>query len=157
MPITLSVVIRGRALRVSRRGVGALLVSAALIAGTGHTAEAATRPAERRFARMVNETRGTATLSPLRLNNRLSDVARRHSKRMAARGELYHSDLNRLLGHGISSVGENVAMGGSLQEMLAAFMASPPHAQNILGTYSRTGVGVYRGAGRLWITQIFAS
>jgi len=140
-----------------RRIATCLLISAALVAGTGHTAEAATRPVERRFARMVNETRGTATLSPLRLNSRLSEVARRHSKRMAARGELYHSDLNRLLGHGISSVGENVAMGGSLQEMLAAFMASPPHAQNILGTYSRTGVGVYRGAGRLWITQIFAS
>jgi len=141
-----------------RRRIGAsLLISAALVAAAPRPAEAATRPAERRFARMVNETRGTATLSPLRLNNRLSHVARRHSKRMAARGELYHSDLNRLLGHGISSVGENVAMGGSLQEMLVAFMASPPHAQNILGTYSRTGVGVYRGAGRLWITQIFAS
>jgi uncharacterized protein YkwD len=141
-----------------RRRIGAsLLISAALVAAAPRPAEAATRPVERRFARMVNETRGTATLSPLRLNGRLSEVARRHSKRMAARGELYHSDLNRLLGHGISSVGENVAMGGSLQEMLAAFMASPPHAQNIMGTYSRTGVGVYRGAGRLWITQIFAS
>jgi uncharacterized protein YkwD len=141
-----------------RRRIGAsLLISAALVAAAPRPAEAATRPVERRFARMVNETRGTATLSPLRLNGRLSEVARRHSKRMAARGELYHSDLNRLLGHGISSVGENVAMGGSLQEMLAAFMASPPHVQNIMGTYSRTGVGVYRGAGRLWITQIFAS
>ena len=141
-----------------RRRIGAsLLISAALVAAAPRPAEAATRPVERRFARMVNETRGTATLSPLRLNGRLSEVARRHSKRMAARGELYHSDLNGLLGHGISSVGENVAMGGSLQETLAAFMASPPHAQNIMGTYSRTGVGVYRGAGRLWITQIFAS
>jgi uncharacterized protein YkwD len=140
-----------------RRFAAALVISTALVAAAPRPAEAATRPAERRFARMVNETRGTATLSPLRLNNRLSDVARRHSKRMAAQGELYHSDLNSLLGHGISSIGENVAMGGSLQEMLAAFMASPPHAQNILGTYSRTGVGVYRGGGRLWITQIFAS
>jgi len=141
-----------------RRRIGAsLLISAALVAAAPQPAEAATRPVERRFARMVNETRGTTTLSPLRLNGRLSQVARRHSKRMAALGELFHSDLNRLLGRGISSVGENVAMGGSLQEMLAAFMASPPHAQNILGTYSRTGVGVYRGGGRLWITQIFAT
>lgn len=112
---------------------------------------------ERRFALMVNDTRAATTLNPLKPTDRLTEVARRHSKRMAARGELYHSDLNRLLGHGISSVGENVGTAGSLQEMLAAFMASPPHARNILGSYSRTGVGVFRADGRMWVTQIFAS
>jgi uncharacterized protein YkwD len=140
-----------------RRAFGAVLLAAALIAGTGHMAQAGTRPVERRFARMVNDTRAATTLNPLKPTDRLTEVARRHSKRMAARGDLYHSDLNRLLGHGISSVGENVGMAGSLQEMLAAFMASPPHARNILGSYSRTGVGVFRADGRMWVTQIFAS
>ncbi len=106
---------------------------------------------------MINATRGTATLSALKLNDKLTEVARRHSKRMAAQGELYHSDLNRLLSANMSAVGENVGMGGSLEELHAAFMASPPHAQNIMGGYTRTGVGVYRSGGRIWITQIFAA
>ena len=139
-----------------RRFAAALLISAALVAAAPQTAQAARAP-ERRFAQMVNDTRGTALLGGLKMSDRLTDVARRHSKRMAAQGELYHSDLNRLLGHGASSVGENVGTGGSLEELLAAFMASPPHAQNILGSYSRTGVGVYRADGRIWLTQIFAS
>ncbi|MGH2691442.1 MAG: CAP domain-containing protein [Actinomycetota bacterium] len=131
-------------------------MTALLIGGAAQSAHAA-RAVERRFAHMVNDTRGAATLSPLKLTDRLTEVARRHSKRMASQGELFHSNLQLLLGHGVSSVGENVATGGSLEELLAAFMASPPHAQNILGSYSRTGVGVYRADGRLWLTQIFAS
>lgn len=146
----------GRAYRLQRRGLIALLLTAGLLAGAAQTAQAARAP-ERRFAQMVNATRATTLLDGLKLSDRLTDVARRHSKRMAAEGELYHSDLNRLLGHGVSSVGENVGTGGSLEELLAAFMASPPHAQNILGSYSRTGVGVYRSGGRIWLTQIFAS
>jgi uncharacterized protein YkwD len=127
-----------------------------MVAAAPQPSEAA-RSVERRFAQMVNDTRSTATLSPLRMSDRLTEAARRHSRRMAGEGELYHSNLDRLLGPGISSVGENVGYGGSLEELLAAFMASPPHAQNILGSYQRTGVGVIRVDGRYWITQIFAA
>ena len=138
--------------------LAALLVAGAMVLGAARPAEAATtRPIERRFVQMVNGTRSTALLPSLRVNDRLSEVARRHSKHMAAAGELYHSDLERLLGANMSSVGENVGTGSSLDQLLAAFMASPPHAQNILGGYTRTGVGVYRADGTIWITQIFAS
>lgn len=129
-----------------------------MVLGAARPADAAvTRPVERRFAQMVNGTRSTALLPSLKVNDRLSEVARRHSKRMAAAGELYHSDLQRLLGANLSSVGENVGYGSSLDQLLAAFMASPPHAQNIMGGYSSTGVGVYRADGQIWITQIFGS
>lgn len=139
-----------------RRLAAALVVSIALVAAAPRPAEAARAP-ERGFVHMVNATRATASLSSLSLSGRLSKVARRHSKRMAAQGKLYHSNLNRLLGRGFSSVGENVGTGGSLDGLLGAFMASPPHAQNILGDYSKTGVGVYRADGQLWITQVFAA
>ncbi len=140
-----------------RRLAAALLVSAVLIAAAPQAAQAETRPRERRFATMVNNTRGGALLGSLNVSDSLSDAARKHSKRMAARGSLYHSNLERLLGPGITAVGENVGYGGSLDELLKAFMASPPHAANILGAYKQTGVGIVKVDGQIWITQVFAA
>ena len=142
--------------RSGRRLAAALLVSAVLITAAPQAAQAETRPRERRFATMVNNTRG-ALLGSLTVSDSLSDAARKHSKRMAARGSLYHSNLQRLLGPGITAVGENVGYGGSLDELLKAFMASPPHAANILGTYKQTGVGIVKVDGQIWITQVFAA
>jgi uncharacterized protein YkwD len=139
-----------------RRAAIAAALSVAILAAAPGSAEAARGP-ERAFTQMINDTRSTALLGSLKLNDHLSDVARKHSKRMASQGELYHSDLERLLGPRITAVGENVGYGGSLDQLLQAFMASPPHAANILGTYTRTGVGVVRVDGQLWITQVFAA
>ena len=143
--------------RTRRRLSAALLVSAVLIAAAPQSAQAAARPIERRFANMINDTRSTATLGSLKLSDRLSEVARKHSNRMAAQGELYHSNLERLLGPGIHAVGENVGYGGSLDDLLKAFLASPPHAENILGSYVKTGVGIVKADGQIWITQVFAA
>jgi uncharacterized protein YkwD len=143
--------------RARRRFVAALVVSVVLIAAAPQSAQAAATPKERKFASMINNTRGLATLSSMKLSNHLSDVARKHSKHMASKGELYHSNLERLLGPGITAVGENVGFGGSLEDLLKAFMASPPHAENILGKYSKTGVGIVRADGQIWITQVFAA
>jgi uncharacterized protein YkwD len=140
-----------------RRFAAALLVSAILVAAAPQSAQAAASPKERRFASMVNATRGAATLSSMKLSNHLSDVARKHSKHMANKGELYHSNLERLLGPGVTAVGENVGFGGSLDDLLKAFLASPPHAENLLGDYRQTGVGIVRADGQIWITQVFAS
>ena len=143
--------------RTRRRLSAALLVSAVLIAAAPQSAQAAARPIERRFASMINETRSAATLGSLKLSDRLSEVARKHSGRMAAHGELYHSNLERLLSTSIDAVGENVGRGGSLDDLLRAFLASPPHAENILGSYEKTGVGIVRADGQIWITQVFAA
>ncbi len=143
--------------RPRRRFVAALMVSAVLVAAAPQSAQAAATPKERRFAGMVNKTRNLAALGSMKLSNQLSDVARKHSKHMAAKGELYHSNLERLLDPGITAVGENVGFGGSLEDLLQAFLASPPHAENILGTYSKTGVGIVRANGQIWITQVFAA
>ena len=147
----------GRAARALARRM-ALVVAAtvAVVAAVPQSADAA-HPVERRFVRTINATRSGAALPSLKMNERLSDVARRHSRRMAAAGELFHSDLERLLSRGTSSLGENVGYGGSLEQLRDAFMASPPHAHNILGSFERTGVGVVRRDGTIWITQIFAA
>ena len=138
----------------SRRTVAvASLVSLALVTGTSGSAQAA-RAGETRFAAMVNDTRVTALLPPLVLKDRLCERARKHSRRMAERGTVFHSSVTSVLN---GSVAENVGVGNSLGDLHRQFLASPGHAQNILGSYTRTGVGVVRSGGRLWLTQIFAS
>lgn len=147
----------GRAARTLARRMALVVAAAvALVAAVPQSADAARTP-ERRFVRMINEVRSGAALPALDMSDRLSDVARRHSRQMAAQGELFHSDLERLLGQGTSFLGENVGYGGSLEQLRDAFMASPPHAHNILGSFQRTGVGMIRQDGTIWITQIFAS
>lgn len=141
---------------LARRTAIVLAASVTVLALATPPAEAA-RAVERRFVQMVNETRATATLSSLDMSGRLTEIARRHSRRMATQGELYHSNLERLLGPATTSVGENVGYGGSLDQLLDAFLASPPHAHNILGSFERTGVGIVRVDGTYWLTQIFAS
>jgi len=50
---------------------------------------------------------------------------------------------------------ENVGVGVTPQSIEAAFMASAPHRDNILGAYTHVGVGVVIANGRLWVTERF--
>ncbi len=52
--------------------------------------------------------------------------------------------------------GENVGVGGSLDGLQRAFMASKLHRQNILNeTYDHMAVGIVKADESLWITVIF--
>ena len=71
---------------------------------------------------------------------------------------LHHSTdrqmLDRIIGWDV--LGENVGVGGTVESLHDAFMASPPHRHNVLyRQYRRVGVGVGRGHGRMWVTIIF--
>jgi uncharacterized protein YkwD len=132
--------------------LAAMLVTVPVL---GSRAEALTDD-ESSFATMMNDARSDHSVRRLRVTERLSKLARRHSKRMAERGELYHSNLRRMFrGFNYRMVGENVGYGGSLGQLLEAFMDSPPHAQNLLGRWRRTGVGMAWKGDRVWVTQLF--
>jgi uncharacterized protein YkwD len=137
----------------------ALLLAAVLITVPvlGSRAEALTTD-EATFGTMMNEVRSNHSVRRIKLTERLSKIARRHSSRMAERGELYHSNLRRTFrGINYRVVGENVGYAGSLDQLLEAFLDSPPHAQNLLGKWRRTGVGVVWKGDRVWVTQLFLS
>ena len=52
--------------------------------------------------------------------------------------------------------GENVGVGGSLESLEDAFMASELHRKNILRkVYEHAAVGIVRADDRIWITVIF--
>ena len=73
-------------------------------------------------------------------------------------GDLYHSTSSELRaagGSGWSKVGENVGRGGTATSLHSAFMNSPTHAANVLGTYNYVGIGTGSSDGRLYVTVVF--
>ena len=80
---------------------------------------------------------------------------------MAAEGGLSHQSLSPMLSQcGAHAAAENVGMNSSSSpaSMVAAFMNSPGHRANILGSYSGIGIGAYRDSrGVWWVTQDFVS
>jgi uncharacterized protein YkwD len=107
---------------------------------------------------LVNGAREKKDLDALKLDQKLSKYAVRHSRQMANEGELFHTNdlAAKLKGRNWSVGGENVGVGSSLDAVQSAFMGSKPHRANILGEdYDHTAIGVVQSAGNLWVTVIF--
>jgi uncharacterized protein YkwD len=111
---------------------------------------------------VLNAERVRHRLRPLRLNRRLSDAARRHSRAMARRRFFSHTSpggasfVDRIRGTGYLTgarswaVGENIAYGSgtrsSPRSIGRAWMNSPPHRANILSSSFRAiGIGIASG------------
>jgi uncharacterized protein YkwD len=140
----------------------ALLLSTLLLIGSAHPADAE----DGRFGRrrqmlaLTNQDREARDRRELGFAATLSRYAKSHSAAMARKGHLFHSTegqlRNALAGYGWSIGGENVGVGGSLETLEAAFMASKLHRQNILrAEFERAAVGVIRDGDRYWVTVIF--
>ena len=127
-----------------------------LVLGFVAPAARATTTAERQLHVMINDSRTASDLRVLRLSERLSGIAHRHSKQMASRRSLFHSCLPCEIGNHWRKLGENVGLGADYLSVQEEFMASAPHRANILDPkYRRVGVGVVRRGGLVWVTQIF--
>lgn len=121
-------------------------------------AEASVSSAEKQMVTLINKARASAGRAPLKLSNVLSDLAAKHSAKMASKNKLYH---NPYLGQWLAPyswkiAGENVGVGPSISTLHSAFMASPGHkANNLSKSYKKIGVGVITKNGRIWITVVF--
>lgn len=94
------------------------------------------------------------------LNKELSDLARKHSARMAKSKSLFHvSDpaTYYLKGRNWHWWGENVGVtGGTVADVERAFMHSDGHRANILNrTFDHVAIGAVRVDGVLWVTVFF--
>jgi len=147
--------------RMGRRtALAFLLVAAFLVQGLAIDPARAGDTVQNRaeMLQLTNDDRADRDRDELRLNDRLSRYARRHSRQMAERGELFHTpDLaDKLQGTGWSIGAENVGMGPSLEALEDAFMGSRPHRRNILRAgFERTAIGVFESGGKFWVTVIF--
>ena len=114
---------------------------------------------------MVNRERRAAGLSPLSPDPELTEVARRHSSDMFARGYFAHdtpegrNPFDRMREGGVRflAAGENLALAPSLQVAHNGLMNSPGHRRNIMDPqFGRLGIGVMDGGVRgLMVTQNF--
>lgn len=120
---------------------------------------------ERQMLELVNRERAAEGLSPLKIDPALTEVARRHSSDMFARGYFSHytpegkspfdrmreSDLQFLI------AGENLAFAPSVAIAHAGLMNSPGHRANILRPqFGRVGIGIMDGGVHgLIVTQNF--
>lgn len=110
---------------------------------------------ENSFASLINSHRGANGLPALSRNSSLDAEARAWSQQMAAQGSLSHSELGRFLPPW-TSVGENVAVGGSVSSIFGGLTASSGHNNNMLGDFTHLGVGVWVDSnGTLWTTHVF--
>ena len=131
----------------------------ALLASAWAPAQAGSRSSYRaRLLRIVNDVRAHHGVRRLDLNIKLSGYAKRHSDEMADRRRLFHTNdlYSRVRAYRATAWGENVATGGTLRRVVKAWMRSSAHRWNLLnGRYAKTGIGVVKRGGRVWVTQIY--
>lgn len=110
------------------------------------------------FTSKLNGARSAAGKAQLSTRGDLVAIARRHSERMAAAGEIFHnSNLRNEAPADWKTIGENVGRGPDCGGIHDAFMGSPLHKKNILdSTFTLIGVGVVVGADNtIFVTQVF--
>ena len=120
---------------------------------------------EARMLELVNRERIAAGLRPLKPDPELTEVARRHSADMFARGYFAHAtpegrdpfDRMREANVHFLTAGENLALAPTVQVAHMGLMNSPGHRANILHPdFGRVGIGIMDGGIRgLMVTQDF--
>lgn len=123
--------------------------------------------AERRMLADLNATRAHAGLPALKLDSRLTNVARQHGIDMAQHNYFAHvsqsgqSPFDRMKEYRIpfSWAGENIAMSPDEQTAYQALLQSPEHLANIMQRhYSKVGIGaVQEPDGEMLFVQDFTN
>jgi uncharacterized protein YkwD/uncharacterized membrane protein required for colicin V production len=120
---------------------------------------------EAQMLEMVNRERAAAGLNSVAADPELTEVARRHSADMFARGYFAHvspeglSPFDRMTKSGVTfrTAGENLALAPTVRLAHTGLMNSPGHRANILQpAFGRLGLGIVDGGARgLMVSQEF--
>lgn len=132
-------------------------------------ASAAVARDERAMFARLNRDRKARGLPPLRFDERLSDIARHHSRDMRDNGFFEHESPNtgdvaaRLdaAGYVFITARENLSEAPDVERSQDGLLASPHHFENIMASdITHVGIGIVEGGVRdprnLTVTQVFA-
>lgn len=132
----------------------------ALVGGAFGAANAVSPTDEQGFVNKINEERMARGLRPLIFDLKIRDVARTWTDHMATTNDFSHNpNYADQMPAGWSTAAENIAWGsgtsGTVESLHQAFMNSSGHRANILGDFTRVGVGVTVADGKMWVTEDF--
>lgn len=107
----------------------------------------------------LNEVRAAVGLGELVRTPELDAKAKAQADRMAQRGTIFHSaNLAAGVTEGWTSIGENVALAGSVDDAQRALEASPGHYANMVNpAFNQVGIGVTVRNGITYVVQVFVS
>ena len=132
----------------------AALALVALVALSGCLSQAQTRDVT-----LINQARAAAGKRALGVHAAAASKAQAWSEHMARTGVLEHTGGGGAVDpaplRGWCSYYENVGMGGSVDAVHKAFLASPSHKANMLSSSTVVGTGVVARGGRVWVTEIY--
>ena len=142
--------------RMASAVAAAIVLIFVLLGANAAPASAADAGAEADFVAALNSVRANNGLPPLAVYGELVGVARGWADHMAAAGAISHNPNLSQVSANWTLLGENVGVGGSLESLEDAFMASTDHRKNILRkVYDHAAVGIVRQDDAIWITVIF--
>ena len=120
---------------------------------------------EQKMANLLNQDRNSNGLGALTLDPELCRIARIKSADMRDNNYFAHEsptygrvgEMLKRFGYAYSAAGENIAHHANVDKAQAAFMSSSGHRANILGSWTKVGIGIVEDAqGYIYATQIFA-
>src|SRR5688500_18137546 len=111
---------------------------------------------EAAFVAKINGLRASKGLPALQVHENLVTKARAWAAVMAAAGKIWHSTLSDGITADWKKLGENVGMGGSVDGLHAAFVASPGHYANLVdGNFTHVGVGIVMSGKTIFVAAMF--
>jgi uncharacterized protein YkwD len=142
----------------SRRTRGAIAVLLTALLGFGLMSCTSPESAATN-TQAINTLRANLGLPELTRVPELDAKAEAQADRMAKAGAIYHSrNLASGVSGGWTSIGENVAMAGSVDAAQTALEASPEHYANMTNPgYTQLGIGVVDHDGVTYVVQVFVS
>lgn len=151
----------GRSSARSRRvlTVAVALLSTMLLSGVLASCES-TKPELDQVRELVNASRAEAGLPPVTENVVLDLKADRWAQAMRDQCRIWHSNLADGAPEGWRKLGENVGMGGSIDQIHTAYLNSPGHRANILDpVFTQMGTaavwGECRGMRTVFTVHVF--
>lgn len=120
------------------------------------TAQADTVSDEADFVARINALRTSQGLPGFEVHPTLVAKARAWARTMGEAGRIWHSTLSDGITVDWQRLGENVGMGGSVDGLHQAFVASPGHYANLVDADFRyVGIGVAMNGNTKYVSEVF--